>query len=156
MSRERLAELRLAADASVASDVLLGHYGHGIVVSANVEIGARVKIWHNVTLTAGRRTQAEREDRPHGPLPKLIIEDGVRIGANAVVIAPRGKSLRIGRGARIGAGVVVTTDVPPRATVVSAPARVLLDETLAHTTLPDAGMRRSSGDRPDAGDQQPV
>lgn len=131
----------LAADASVAPDVLLGHYGHGIVVGANVEIGRRVKIWHNVTLTAGRRALGETA-RPVGPPAKLIVEDGVRIGANAVVIAPRGRELRIGRGARIGAGVVVTKDVPARATVVSAPPRVLLEETTDAT----AEMRGSAGD----------
>jgi serine acetyltransferase len=131
----------LAADASVAPDVLLGHYGHGIVVGANVEIGRRVKIWHNVTLTAGRRALEEMAN-PVGPPPKLIIEDGVRIGANAVVIAPRGRDLRIGHGARIGAGVVVTKDVPARATVVSAPPRVLLEETT--DAAPE--MRRSAGD----------
>jgi hypothetical protein len=32
----------------------------------------------------------------------------------------------------------------------------LLGETLEQSTLPDAGIRRSSGDRPDAGEQQPV
>jgi serine O-acetyltransferase len=131
----------LAAEASVAPDVLLGHYGHGIVVGADVVIGRRVKIWHNVTLTAGRRPLAERA-HPVGPPPKLIIEDGVRIGANAVVIGPRGRDLRIGRGARIGAGVVVTKDVPAHATVVSAPPRVLLEETTDAT----AEMRRSPGE----------
>jgi serine O-acetyltransferase len=131
----------LAAGASVAPDVLLGHYGHGIVVGANVEIGRRVKIWHNVTLTAGRRAPAETA-HPVGPPAKLIIEDGVRIGANAVVIAPRGRELRIGRGARIGAGVVVTKDVPARATVVTAPPRVLLEET----TDGPAEVRGSAGD----------
>ena len=34
--------------------------------------------------------------------------------------------IRIGDGARIGAGAAVSTDVPPGATVVSQPARVLL------------------------------
>jgi serine acetyltransferase len=41
-----------------------------------------------------------------------------------VIITPRDKSLRIGRGARIGAGTVITQDVPPGATVVSQPPRV--------------------------------
>ena len=54
-----------------------------------------------------------------------MIEDDVSIGANSVVIAPAGRSLRIGRGARIGAGAVVAHDVPPGATVISAPSRVL-------------------------------
>ncbi len=57
---------------------------------------------------------------------QIIIEDDVRIGANSVIVSPAGASLRIGRGARIGAGAVVVTDVPAGATVVSAPARVLL------------------------------
>jgi acetyltransferase-like isoleucine patch superfamily enzyme len=54
-----------------------------------------------------------------------VIEDDVNIGANSVIISPSEGSLRIGRGARIGAGAVVSGDVPAGATVISAPARVL-------------------------------
>jgi len=115
----------LAPGASVASDVRLGHYSHGVVVNRNVEIGRGVKIWHNVTLTAGRpaRVGGRRSERP---VSRIVLEDGVKIGTNAVVIAPRGETLRIGRGARIGAGAIVTEDVPAGATVVPPPARVLL------------------------------
>lgn len=115
----------LAPGASVGADVSLGHYSHGIVVNADVEIGRRVKIWHNVTLTAGRRERVE--GRPgSGPRSRILVEDGVKIGTGAVVIPARGHTLRIGRGARIGAGAVVTDDVPAGATVVPAPARVIL------------------------------
>ena len=41
-----------------------------------------------------------------------MIEDGVSIGATAVIVSPLEGTLRIGRGARIGAGAVVTKDVP--------------------------------------------
>jgi len=136
----------LAPGANVASDIILGHYSHGIVVNSSVDIGRGVKIWHNVTLTAGR--PARRGGKaPPGPRSRLIVEDGVTIGTSAVVIAPRGGSLRIGRGARIGAGAIVTSDVPARATVVSAPARVLLSDA----TQPHAeGARAEVGfpDRP--------
>ena len=115
----------LAPGATVANDITLGHYSHGIVVNRNVQIGRRVKIWHNVTLTAGRPARREGV-RPVGPRARIIVEDGVKIGTNAVVIAPRGQSVRIGRGARIGAGAIVTEDVPPGATVVSPRSRVLL------------------------------
>jgi serine O-acetyltransferase len=106
----------LAAGAVVSPDISLGHYSFGVVVNGNVVVGRRVKIHHNVTLTV----------RASGLPVKLVLEDDVRIGANAVVITPRGRSLHIGQGARIGAGTVVTHDVPAGATVVAAPVRVLL------------------------------
>jgi serine O-acetyltransferase len=130
----------LAPGASVSPDVFLGHNSMGIVISPNVEIGKRVTIWHNVTLTAGRPEKRATKGAPSsgadgragagtdaelGPRSRIIIEDGVRIGANAVVIAPRASTLRVGKGARIGAGTVVTSDVPPGATVVGATPRVI-------------------------------
>lgn len=131
----------LASGASVSPDISLGHYSHGIVVNRNVEIGRHVKIWHNVTLTAGR--PARRNGiRAVGPRARIVVEDGVKIGTNAVIIAPRGECLRIGRGARIGAGAIVTDDVPARATVVSPPARVVLREDF----YPDADAEASAGD----------
>jgi serine O-acetyltransferase len=117
----------LAPGASVGSDIQLGHYSHGIVVHSDVVIGSGVKIWHNVTLTAGR-PKRRGGTRAIGPRAQIIVEDRVKIGTNAVVIAPRGQSLRIGRGARIGAGAIVTQDVPAGATVVAPPARVILAE----------------------------
>ncbi len=130
----------LAPGASVSRDILLGHNSIGIVVTGNCEIGERVKIWQNVTLSAGRPARASSQapathaDRgpsaqgvqtSPGPRSRIVVENGVTFGANAVVIAPRGCTLRIGRGARVGAGTVVTGDVPAKATIVGAPSRLL-------------------------------
>jgi serine acetyltransferase len=146
----------LSPGAIVGADVLLGHYSHGVVVNSNVEIGDRVKIWHNVTLTAGR--QPRRDSKPvAGPPSRIVIEEGVKIGTNAVVIAQRGKCLRIGRYARLGAGVIVTQDVPARATVVSPPARVLLKDAPADGTDAEAAgaeIRFAEADEPPAGGEQ--
>jgi serine O-acetyltransferase len=109
----------LAPGASVSPDVRFGHHGFGTMVHSNVVIGRRVWIWHNVTIAVRSRSGWVSENGIH-------IEDDVRIGANSVIISPREGSLRIGRGARIGAGAVVTEDVPAGATVVSVPARVLI------------------------------
>ncbi len=135
----------LAPGASVSPDIALGHYSHGIVVNSNVEIGQRVKIWHNVTLTAGRRARGSASEQRS----QIIVEDEVKIGTNAVLIAPRGGTLRIGRGARIGAGAIVTESVPARATVVSPPARVLLAESRG-ADAPEAGVEIGSPERPPA------
>lgn len=112
----------LAPGSSVSPDIHLGHKSFGIVINHQVVIGRRVKIWHNVTITTRS---------PNSSAARVIIEDDVMIGANAVVLGPRGRSLVIGRGARIGAGVVVTGDVPARATVVGAPPRVLIKDEAA-------------------------
>ena len=133
----------LASGASVSTDIALGHYSHGIVVNRNVEIGHRVKIWHNVTLTAGRQARGGSSSERS----QIVVEDGVRIGTNAVLIAPRGETLRIGRGARIGAGAIVTKSVPDGATVVSPEARVLLEDapgTDARTADVEIGSREQS------------
>lgn len=49
-----------------------------------------------------------------------VIEDGVSIGSNSTILP-----VRIGKKAIIGAGAVVTKDVPPGAIVVGNPARIL-------------------------------
>lgn len=106
----------LPPGAVVSPDIRFGHHGFGTVIHTNVQIGRRVKIWQNVTIAMRAGSKS-----PY----RIIIEDEVMIGANAVVISPNRQDLRIGRGARIGAGAVVSCDVPAGCTVVSAPADVI-------------------------------
>jgi len=107
----------LAPGATFSPDIRFGHHGFGTVIHSNVVIGRRVRIWHNVTIAVRASTPS-----PH----RIVIEDDVNIGANSVIVSPYEASLRIGRGARIGAGAVVSRDVPAGATVVSAAPRIIL------------------------------
>lgn len=103
----------LPPEARIQPDVRLEHHGLGIVIHPNTTIGHGVKIWHNVTLAAETRIGS-----PH----RLVVEDGVMIGASAQIIARVNQPLTIGRGASVGAGAVVTGSVPAGATVVGVPA----------------------------------
>lgn len=83
----------------------------GLEVGNNVDIGEYVKIWsleHNPNdeahLHRGKKT---------------IIEDHVWIAPWSIILP----GVKIGRGAVIGAGSVVTRDVPPLTIVAGAPAR---------------------------------
>jgi len=102
----------LPPEMEAGSNLKLGHFGMGVVIHPNTTIGNDVFIYHNVTLATERAL-----DQPE----RIFIEDEVTIGTGAVIIGPR----RIGRGSLIGAGAIVTKDVPPGVVVAGNPARVI-------------------------------
>ncbi len=61
---------------------------------------------------------------------EIVLEDDVWIGANAVVVG----GVRIGTGSIVGAGAVVTKDVPPFSVVGGTPARVIRDRRAAKSS----------------------
>jgi maltose O-acetyltransferase len=103
----------------------------GLVVndgySGLVRIGNRVSIATNVTLVADSNPNNSRlADEPYVKehlikTAPVVIEDDAWLGTSAVVLP----GVRVGRGAVVGAGAVVTRDVPPFAVVAGAPARVI-------------------------------
>ena len=64
---------------------------------------------------------ADGRPRPEIAKRPVIIEDDVWIGPNATIL----KGVRIGSGAWIEAGSLVTRDVPPRSRVVGNPAQIV-------------------------------
>jgi maltose O-acetyltransferase len=95
--------------------------------SAPIRIGARVSFGMNVTVITGSHRIAGREKRA-GDVEALAvtIENGSWIGAGSIILP----GVRVGRGAIVAAGSVVTKDVPDDTLVAGNPARVLrtLDE----------------------------
>ncbi|HKH64108.1 MAG TPA: DegT/DnrJ/EryC1/StrS family aminotransferase [Solirubrobacterales bacterium] len=87
------------------------------VIASKSEVGKDVFIAPGVTTTNDNALGADGwvEEKTAG----AAIEDEAKIGANSTLLP----GVRIGRGAVVGAGSVVTRDVEPRTTVMGVPAR---------------------------------
>lgn len=97
--------------AQVASPCLIDH-GMGVVIGETAKIGARCHLHQGVTLGGASRMRTQRHP---------MLGDDVLVGAGASLIG----AIRVGDGAKIGAGAVVVANVPPYATVVGVPGHVV-------------------------------
>jgi acetyltransferase-like isoleucine patch superfamily enzyme len=120
----------------VGDDVVIGR---GSLVENDTTIGALTKIQAHAYITAYSTLEAEvfiapcvvttnddfmgRTERRHELVKGPTIRRRARIGGGAVLCP----GVEIGEEAFVGAGAVVTKDVPPRVVVVGNPARVLRD-----------------------------
>jgi len=92
-------------------------HGWAMVITPSANIGANVTLFHGVTL--GRRDRIAPDGTRMIGFP--VIEDEVWIGPHATIVG----GIRIGRGSRIGAGALVTEDIPPYSVVVGNPGRIV-------------------------------
>ena len=123
-----------AGEIAVGDDAVL--VGPIFMCAQCISVGRRVVISYHVTIAdcdfhpldrAARRKDALANARGgdaslRAPLVSrpVLIEDDAWIGIGAIIL----KGVRIGRGARVAAGAVVTRDVPEGATVAGNPARL--------------------------------
>ncbi len=92
--------------------------------AGGLRIGARVGIGPAVRVITSRHAEAGRETPIlFSPieLAEVVIEDDADLGVGAIVLP----GVTIGRGAQIGAGAVVSRDVPAYAVAAGVPARVV-------------------------------
>ena len=111
--------------------------GQNVLIGPNVTIGNNVKIQNNVSVYEGVTLEDDvfcgpsmvftNVDRPRSAFPtdhskylKTLIKRGATIGANATIVCGH----TIGEHAFIGAGAVVTKDVPAYAVAYGNPARI--------------------------------
>lgn len=95
-------------------------------VCDGVEIADEVFVGHGVMFVNDRRPRATREDgtpqtEEDWTLERTVVERRASIGSNVTILG----GVRIGEGALVGAGAVVTHDVPSGTVVAGVPARAL-------------------------------
>jgi len=116
--------------AKIGKRLFIDH-GMGVVIGETTEIGDDCLIYKGVVL--GGTTLVKKKRHP-------TLGNRVIVGSNSTVLG----AITIGDGARIGSGSVVVKSVPPGATVVGVPGRIVESWTLEkedldfeHGNLPD-------------------
>lgn len=111
-------------------------FGQNVNVSNNVKVGNGCKVQNNVSLYEGVEledyvfcgpscvftndlTPRAKYPKGHAGYKKTLVKEGASIGANATVVCGH----TIGKWALIGAGAVVTSNVPDHALMLGVPAR---------------------------------
>ena len=123
-----LTDIEIHPGAKIGRRFFIDH-GAGVVIGETAEIGDDVLMYQGAVL--GGTTLEKKKRHP-------TIGNSVEMGTGAVALG----AITIGDGARIGSGSVVVKSVPPGATVVGIPGRIIEDRhkplsDLEHGKLPD-------------------
>ena len=118
-----LTGIEIHPGATIGRRVFIDH-GMGVVIGEMAEVGDDCTIYQGVTLGG---TSLVKGAKRHPTL-----ERGVIVGANASVLG----GFTVGAGARVGSDAVVTKPVPPGATAVGNPARIIAAD--------EAGLREAA------------
>jgi serine O-acetyltransferase len=110
-----LTGIEIHPGATIGRRVFIDH-GMGVVIGETAEVGDDCTIYQGVTLGG---TSLVKGAKRHPTLGR-----GVIVGANSQVLG----GFTVGDGARVGSGAVVVKPVPPGATAVGNPARIIQAE----------------------------
>lgn len=121
-----------------------GVYIGAFCVIGNSVIGARTQIADHVQVLSGARQHPRGPDgtigsAEHGVFERLTIGQDCWIGAAAVVMAG------VGRRSTIGAGAIVTRDIPEGVVAAGNPARILRASVPAEAALASTGGPETAG-----------
>jgi serine O-acetyltransferase len=125
--------------ATIGRRVFIDH-GFGVVIGETAEVGDDVTIYQGVTLGG---TSLNKGAKRHPTLGR-----GVIVSAGAQVLG----GFTVGEGAKIGANAVVVKEVPPGATAVGIPARIIQPETRNYREAAAARMFAAYGITPNGDD----
>jgi serine O-acetyltransferase len=134
-----LTGIEIHPGATIGRRVFIDH-GFGVVIGETAEIGDDCTIYQGVTLGG---TSLFKGAKRHPTLGR-----GVIIGAGAKVLG----AFTVGEGAKVGSNAVVVKEVPPGATAVGNPARIIEKEVLSSREDAAARMFAAYGLTPNGDD----
>ena len=110
----------ICAQVLIESDVLIGD---NVTIKSGVQLWDGIRIEDNVLIGPNATFTNDLFPRSKAPfqLLKTMVKKGATIGANATILP----GVSIGEGAIVGAGSVVTKDVPAGVVVLGNPARIV-------------------------------
>ena len=114
--------------AVIGRRVFIDH-GCGVVIGETAEVGDDCTIYQGVTLGGTSLTKGKKRHPTLG--------NGVICGANAQILG----SFTVGDGAKVGSNAVVVREVPPGATAVGNPARIIMKEQPVEEQKQDAATK---------------
>ena len=119
---------RIGTNCSLGQNVNIGNnvvIGNGVRIQNNVSVYEGVEIEDDVFLGPScvfTNVLMPSADHPvHGRYEKTLVREGASLGANCTIVCGH----TIGRRALVGAGAVVTKDVPDYAIVAGVPAKII-------------------------------
>jgi serine O-acetyltransferase len=107
--------------ATIGSGLFIDH-GMGVVIGETTIIGNNCTIYQNVTLGGTGKDVGKRHP---------TLGNNVLVGSGAKVLGP----FKVGDNARIAAGAVVLSEIPPNSTAVGVPARIVKINGVRSETL---------------------
>lgn len=124
--------VHIREDATIGKDCVLGHavyIGKGVQIGNHVKLENRANVYQGVTIeddvfvgphVTFTNDPYPRSHRNNWKIVPTLVKKGASIGAGAAVLC----GVTIGEHAMIGAGSVVTKDIPPYARAYGNPARI--------------------------------
>ncbi len=116
-------EMDLDPQATIGGGFYIGHIG-GVHINPGAVLGRNCDLAHRVTIGASAMGR--------GGIP--VLGDEVYIGTGAVLVG----KIKIGSGAKIAANTLVMSNVPPGATIMGVPGRIIMRPKPSPSAAPTA------------------
>ena len=115
-------DCNICAHTFIENDVIIGD---NVTVKCGVQLWNGLRVGNNVFIGPNAtfcNDKYPKSGNRNFECLQTVIEDDVSVGANATILP----GVRLGKGCVVGAGAVVTKDVPPGRTVAGSPAKELV------------------------------